>query len=243
MTIKAMIIEDEPFVRIDLRHMLSAAHRDVQVLWETGTISEAKELLTKYRPDVIYLDVRLRGGTGFELVPHIHPSTHIVFVTAYDEYAVRAFEINALDYILKPITEERLADSLERLRNEIVKGLPISEQPGPFQPDDLIFIKADSEQLFVRPDGIKAVSSVGGNYTSVHLREDKSPLVRRTLKEWEKMLPEPMFLRIHRLNIINKLFIESVRKDESGSWNVYLSGHEKPFPVSRRRTDLLKELA
>ena len=93
---KAIIIDDEPFIRDDLREML-AAHRDIEVVGEAGTIAEAKKLLASRRFDVVFLDIQLRGGTGFDLLPFIDPSTQIVFITAHDEYAVRAFEINALD--------------------------------------------------------------------------------------------------------------------------------------------------
>ena len=111
---KAIIIDDEPFIRHDLREMLSA-HKDIEVAGEAGTIAAAKNLLQSSRFDVVFLDIQLRGGSGFDLVPFVHPSAAIIFITAHDEFAVRAFEINALDYLLKPVTTDRLTESLKRL--------------------------------------------------------------------------------------------------------------------------------
>ncbi len=122
MTLKALLVDDEPFVREDLRQML-LAHKSIEVICEAGTIAQAKKQLAAGRPDVVFLDIQLRGGTGFDLVPLIHKTTKIIFITAYDEYAVRAFEVNALDYILKPVTPERLAESISRLHSPDQKSI------------------------------------------------------------------------------------------------------------------------
>ena len=117
MKLKAMIVDDEPFARDDLRHML-ACQKEIEVICEAGTIAEAQKQLSEKKLDVVFLDIQLRGGSGFELIPFVNRSTDIIFTTAFDEYAVRAFEINALDYILKPVTAERLCASIDRLKAE-----------------------------------------------------------------------------------------------------------------------------
>ena len=237
---KSIIIDDEPFVREDLRNMLSA-HRDIEIIGETETIDAAVELLSRTDPDVVFLDIQLRGGSGFDLVPFIHPSIDIIFFTAHDEYAVRAFEINALDFLLKPVTADRLAASLDRVRHRSeTKGSPPVPM-NPYQADDRIFIKTDEEQRFIAVNAVVAITSVGGNYTDLHLEDGTRPLVRRTLKEWEDLLPATQFSRIHRATIINLGRIERITNKKDGSRSVYLSGHERPFEVSRREAPGLKE--
>jgi two-component system LytT family response regulator len=185
MKLKAIIIDDEPFVRDDLRDML-AAHKEIEIVGEAGTIAGAKKQLAASSFDVVFLDIQLRGGSGFDLVPLIDISADIIFITAHNEFAVRAFEINALDYLLKPVTRERLAESLWRLlHKEATQPGATGSQPS-FEPTDSIFIKTDSGQLFVSLDQIMAISSIGGNYAAVYLTNTEKLLARKTLKEWEK---------------------------------------------------------
>ncbi len=115
MTIKAMIIDDEPFVRDDLRYMLSA-HQEIEVAWEAGRMDEARKLLSENRPDVVFLDIQLRGGSGFELIKDIDPSIRIIFVTAHEDSVKQTFLQDAIDCITKPVTAGRLADSVEKLK-------------------------------------------------------------------------------------------------------------------------------
>ena len=236
---KAIIIDDEPLVREDLRYLLSG-HPDIEIIGEAGTVPQAEKLLSGVQPDVVFLDVQLIGGSGFDLVPSIHPSTRIIFFTAYDEYAVRAFEVNALDYLLKPVIESRLADSLDRLRSRI-EGRAEAPQPiETYQRDDQILIRTDKEQRFVPVQAVIAVTSIGGNYSVVHLEDGSRPAVRRTLKQWEDLLPTDLFVRIHRGTIVNLSRIECIRQETDGSCLAFISGIESPFEVSRRTAGRLK---
>ena len=239
MKLKAMIVDDEPFVRDDLRHML-ACQKEVEVACEAGTIAEAKKLLSENSFDVVFLDIQLRGGSGFELIPFIGRSTQIIFITAYDEYAVRAFEINALDYILKPVTASRLSESIERLKSGKAGWKSASPKTGPFEPDDRVFVKTDSGQSFVCLEEILVISSIGGNYAALKLKNGESLLSRKTLKQWEKILPESVFIRIHRSTIINLRFIDRINYEKDGSCLARLSGLEEAFAVSRRMVAGLK---
>ncbi len=110
-----MIVDDEPFVRDGLRYMLSA-HQNVEVAWEAGKLDEARNILSENRPDVVFLDVQLRGGTGFDLIPDIDPETRIIFISAHEENIKDTPETNTVDRILKPISAERLAESLKKLK-------------------------------------------------------------------------------------------------------------------------------
>jgi len=239
MKLKAIIVDDEPYVRDDLRHML-AAHKDIDVAGEAGTIAGAKKQLEAKRFDVAFLDIQLRGGSGFDLLPFIDPATQIVFITAHDEYAVRAFEVNALDYILKPVAADRLAESIARLKLDVQ---PKNAGPGSaehFKPDDSVFISTDFGQMFVSLDEILAINSIGGNYAAMYLKNGDKLIARKTLKQWEAILPESVFIRIHRATIINTGFIERIAYDSDGSCVVHLSGQEENFAVSRRLLPSLK---
>lgn len=241
MKLKAMIVDDEVFVREDLRHILSSG-KDIDVVCEAGTINEAKKLLSGRSLDVVFLDIQLRGGSGFDLVPFINRPTEIIFITAYDEYAVRAFEINALDYILKPVTENRLFASIERLKSGFKEKKTGSPKTGPFEPDDRVFVKTDSGQVFVCLEDILSISSIGGNYVNLTLKNGESLLTRKTLKEWEKTLPEPVFFRIHRATIINLRSIDRIDYQKDGSCLVRLTSLKEPYTVSRRMASGLKSL-
>lgn len=242
MTLKTMIVDDEPFVRADLRHML-CAHANLEVICEAGTISEAKKQLRENDLDVVFLDIQLRGGTGFDLVPLIDESAKIIFITAHDEFAIRAFEINALDYILKPVTASRLAKSIERLTPDKTEKKTDADAPGPLNQDDQVFVKTESGRLFIHLAEIAAISSFGGNYTHLHLKNEHTYVCRKTFKVWENILPPSGFIRIHRSAIVNKNFIESITSSRDGSCLVTLSGQRAPFAVSRRMVKKIKELA
>jgi two-component system LytT family response regulator len=241
MKLKAIIIDDEPYVRDDLRAML-AAHKDIEVSCEAGTIAEAKTQLAATSFDVVFLDIQLRGGTGFDLLPFIDPSAQIVFITAHDEYAVRAFEINALDYILKPVSADRLAESIARLKLGITPKEARSERFENFKLEDSVFIRTDSGRMFVRLDEIIAIASIGGNYASLNLKNGRKLISRKTLKDWEVLLPDPVYLRIHRSTIINTGLIERITHTKDGSSQVYLTGLTNAFEVSRRMASRLKSL-
>ena len=232
---EALIVDDEPFVRKDLRELL-AAHPDVAVIGEAATVAEAIRELKNKHPDVIFLDIQLRGGSGFDLVPEIDPAIAVIFVTAYETFAIRAFEVNALDYLLKPISAERLSASLDRLRGKCWNTEQRAKSGGGFGYDDHVFIRTGSGMQFIPVADIVAITAEGGNYTVLHLYNGACPLVRRTLKAWEERLPGDIFLRIHRANIVNKNCIQRIQKKKNGCYRVHLAGLNAPLESSRRLT-------
>ncbi len=241
MILKTMIVDDEPFVRDDLRYMLRA-HKNIDVICEAETVSNAKKKLVENDLDVVFLDIQLRGGTGFDIVPFIDKSVKIIFITAHDEFAIRAFEVNALDYILKPVTAQRLAESIERLSPGKSEETADTTEPGPLNPDDHVFVKTDSGQFFINLGELVAISSLGGNYTTLHLKTGENHVCRKTFKVWETTLPQSAFIRIHRSTIINLNFVESIGTGQDGSCIVHLSQQSEPFTVSRRMVKRLKDL-
>jgi two-component system LytT family response regulator len=240
-TIKTIIIDDEPFAREDLQEMLKS-HPGIRVIGEAGSVGEARQLLETATPDLVFLDIQLWGGSGFDLIPDIPASADIVFFTAHDRFAIRAFEINALDYLLKPVTEKRLAVSIARLKK---KGRRPEPRPGPAQPlveTDQIYIRTDKERRFVPVSAVVAVISMGGNYTAVHLADGRRPLVRDTLKQWEVLLPETLFRRISRSAIANTHCLRSVEKQADGRYAAGFDGLEATVEVARHHVAPLKKL-
>ena len=245
MNITAIIVDDEPYARDDISELL-LAHQNVRVVGEAATLDEARALLILYKPDLVFLDVQLLGGNGFELVPDIPPTTEVIFVTSFEQYAVRAFEINALDYLLKPVSDERLASSIYRIQNKKThenkceKLTDNLRHSPPFNCDDRILIKTEKEQRFVMISEITAITSIGGNYTKVHLKDNTSIISHKTFKTWEQLLPESVFLRIHRMVIVNLNDIDRISLDIYGGHQVHLLGYEHAFSASRRMLPKLK---
>ncbi len=242
--LKGVIIEDEPLARLDLR-MLLEAHADVLVLGEAATLPRGRELIAQHRDglDVVFLDIHLRGGDGFELLPEVPPRARVVFVTADESYAIRAFEINALDYLSKPVSAERLAVTLERLRHrDPAAAQPESEAASArYGEDDRVLLRTERTWRFVALSDVAAITSLGGNYACVHLISGEELVVRKTFKEWERELPAPSFLRVHRSVIVHTRFVETLAPEEAGGHEVRVRGLERPLPVSRRLVGALRD--
>ncbi len=235
MMLKAMIVDDEPFARDDLRQML-LSHPSVNVVCEAGTIGEARAHLARHRLDVVFLDIQLREGTGFDLFPFIGLDTKVIFISAYAEYAVRAFRVNALDYILKPVTQERLAESISRLSSREKTHAPLQ-----LAVDDRVYIKTDTHRCLVPVKDIAAIRSIGGNYVRVETRKGERMTCRKTFKKWEAILPGSLFLRIHQSAIINLRMLKRFEQEKSGGGKVFLSGTDEPLEVSIRKAAGLKK--
>jgi two-component system LytT family response regulator len=209
---KAIIIDDEVSARRDLRTLLGA-HPDVTIVGEAALIDDARVLLQRDDYDLVFLDIQLLGGTGFDLVPDVRAEARIIFVTAYDQFALRAFEVNALDYLRKPLRVARLADSLRRV--PVVATAPAAAEPvSPpsvppvLRPDDLISVKTGpGATRFIRVADIVSLTSQD-NYSELRLASGEHFLVRQTLTAWEERLPSTHFLRVHRQTIVSLLRIE-----------------------------------
>ncbi len=234
MMLKTIIIDDEPFVRQDLTNLL-LSHENVRVAGEAGTLAEARQQLSENRFDLVFLDICLRGGSGFDLIPFIDRSSKIVFVTGHNNYAIKAFEVNALDYLLKPVSQDRLTITLERLG-------PEKEHPPSVTNPNRIFVKLDSGGRYISFGDIAAISSIGGNYLTLYLKQNEKLLCRNTLKSWEDLLPSSSFLRIHRSTIINIDHIKEISLETSGAYRIFLLNQTQPFMTSRRAASRLKLL-
>lgn len=231
--IRALIIEDNAAARAGLRERLKA-HPEVAVVGEAGTVGRARTLFSLNDYDLVFLDVRLRGGLGFDLVPHASPQARIIFVTAFDEYAIRAFEVNALDYLLKPVTPERLAQALTRIT-------PAAAEPAPVRlhSDDLAHLKTDTGSHFVAVRSITVILAEL-NYTLVHLDSGMRHLVRRPLQSWEDQLDPTGFVRVSREALVNLSHVTWHEGDGHKCGLLRLTGRKEPVPVSRRHWPLVR---
>lgn len=233
---RALLIDDEPLARLELRRLLGATP-GVEIAGEAGTMNDARALLGKADYDLVFLDIQLRGGTGFDLLDSMKPGAQIVFVTAYDRFALRAFEVNALDYLLKPVSAARLAATLQRLgetRTLAVAPAPAVAGSGQrLTMDDRVFVKTDGTTRFVPVRSICAIRSAE-NYTELILEGGQTLLVLRTLKSWEETLPEAQFVRIHRQVLVNLARVKKIERGGDDEVVFHLDVPVSPLSASRR---------
>lgn len=234
----AIIVDDERLARRELRAMLEESHASaVRVVAEAESVRAAAELVRTCDADVVFLDVQLANESGLELLPKIDPSVAVVFVTAFDQYAVRAFEVNALDYLLKPVAPARLARAVDRL----VKpndGSVVAEPVARLDYQDRLFLRLDDRMGFVKVAEIVSIVS-DGDYSIVRLA-DRTHRARKSLREWAARLPENAFVRVHRSTIVNLEFVERVEEWSHFSYRLYLRGSTEPVAMSRRYAGQLK---
>lgn len=237
--LRVLIVDDERLARSAVRSAVGELD-GVSVAGEAGDVEEAAQKLQAEAPDVVLLDVQMRGETGFELLDRIDTAVQVVFVTAYDDYAVRAFEVNALDYLLKPVDPERLAEALRRAR-ESNTALPEDEtgDPDAFAYDDLFFYEEGRRPRFIRIRDIVYIEAAG-NYTELHLRDQTSALTSTSLSDWTDRLPDAHFARIHRSTIVNVERIERIAQTASRSYEVVVQAADEPLSMSRRRARALR---
>ncbi|MDQ3063730.1 MAG: response regulator [Acidobacteriota bacterium] len=230
---KALIIDDERLARTKLRTLL-AKHSNIEIAGEADSVIEAVKLIENTKPDVIFLDIQMPQASGFNLLEQIETDAKIIFVTAFDEYAVRAFEINALDYLLKPVNPERLAQAIERL--SITNNTPEKT----LEYDDFLFINTGRQSKFIKINRIKLISAADV-YSEVFTDDGAKFLLLKPLAEWEQTLPQKNFMRIHRSTIVNLEYVEKVEKWFNYSYQIHMCGVSEPFVISRRYASRLKD--
>jgi two-component system LytT family response regulator len=241
MPIKTLIIDDERLARNELRKLLSE-FPDIEVIDEATNVDEGVEKIDILNPDLIFLDIQMPGKTGFDLLQEVERAPRVIFTTAYDEYALKAFEVNAFDYLLKPVEPKRLSDAIQKLNYEISRekaGEGGIFNRGPLTENDQVFVKDGERCWFVKLSEIRLFESVG-NYAKVFFSTNK-PLILKSLNALEERLDEKMFFRANRKHIINLRWIERIEPYFNGGLLVELKGGEK-IEVSRRQTVKFKEM-
>ncbi len=233
---KAIIVDDERLARQELKTML-AEHKDIEVIAECANAADAKEKINALKPDVVFLDIQMPGKNGLELAQELNPLPELIFITAHDEYALRAFEVNALDYLLKPVQPQRLAEAIQKLLSKE------EETPQEFRTvlnnDDQVFIKDGERCWFVKLAEVRMFESEG-NYVRV-LFDTNRPLILRSLNNLEHRLNPTTFFRASRKHIINLKWVDNIEPWFNGGLMVKLKGGEQ-IELSRRQSVRLKDM-
>jgi len=236
---KVIIIDDERLARVELKNVL-VKFPNIEVIGEGANAEEGIQLIQEKKPDLIFLDIHMPEQSGFDMLEELDDPPSVIFVTAYDEYAIKAFEFNALDYILKPINETRLEETLERTlftKKESERAFEKTDQlVSPF-PDHL-YLKDGNKNHFVKLSDIGLFSSFG-NYVKVHF-EGQSILVHRSLNQIEKRIPEDSFFRANRYSIVNISQIQEVKQGLKSKLKLVLSNGQE-VECSERKSGVFRE--
>lgn len=235
---KALIIDDERLARTELKRLLEP-FKEINIVGEAVNAEDAVNKITELNPDIIFLDIQMPGKTGFELLEELDSVPIVVFTTAYDEYALKAFEYNAMDYLLKPIEPKRLEDTVKRLlEKHKKKTVSLLETPA-LTENDQIFVKDGDKCWFVKLSTIRLFESEG-NYVRLYF-EDHKPLILRTLNYLDERLDNKSFFRANRKHIVNLKWVENIEPWLNGGLLVRLKGGHK-IEVSRRQAIKFKDM-
>src|SRR6476660_1700884 len=239
---RAIIIDDERLARAELRKLLQD-FPEVEVVDEAANAEEGISKIESQNPDLIFLDIQMPGKTGFDMLSTLERSLNVIFTTAYDEFALKAFEVNALDYLLKPVEPKRLADAIQKLhlQEEREQGpmVPVNFNRSILSENDQVFVKDGERCWFVKLSDIRLFESVG-NYAKVYFGPNK-PLILKSLNALEERLDEKTFFRANRKHIVNLRMIDKIEPYFNGGLLLDLKGGEK-IEVSRRQAVKFKEM-
>lgn len=234
---KALIVDDERLARTELRRLLNP-FKDINVVGEAVNAEDALSKITELSPDLIFLDIQMPGKNGFEMLEELDAVPTVVFTTAYDEYALKAFEFNAMDYLLKPIEPQRLEETVNRLLEKNKKEKIEADQTPVLREEDQVFVKDGDRCWFVRLSTVRLFESEG-NYVRLYF-EDHKPLILRTLNYLDERLDSKAFFRANRKHIVNLKWIENIEPWLNGGLLVKLKGGNK-IEVSRRQAIKFKD--
>ena len=239
---KAIIIDDERLARTELRKLLQD-FPEIEVVDEASNAEEGIQKIENHNPDLVFLDIQMPGKTGFDMLSELDHAPQVIFTTAYDEYALKAFEVNALDYLLKPVEPRRLADAMEKLKRapngHSIGTLTHIDPTSILSEHDQVFVKDGERCWFVKLGEVRLFESVG-NYAKVFFGPNK-PLILKSLNALEERLDDKVFFRANRKHIVNLRMIEKIEPYFNGGLLLELKGGEK-IEVSRRQTVKFKEM-
>jgi two-component system, LytTR family, response regulator len=231
---KAMIIDDEPLARRELRWLLRE-HPWIEIVGEAGHVEDAAQKIAQATPQLLFLDVQMPGGSGFDLLSRLEYLPHVIFTTAHDQHAVQAFDVNALDYLLKPVDPARLEESLKRIRLSTDTAAPSK-----LQPLERLFVRDGQRCWFVPLSEVRLLAAEG-NF--VRLQWGKlQPMLGRPLAALERRLDPTHFFRANRSQIINLQFVEAVEIGNNGLLHVQLRDGGPEIEISRRQARLFRAM-
>ncbi len=234
---KALIIDDERLARKELITLLEA-HPSIEIAGEAMNADEAEKLIEELNPDLLFLDIQMPGRTGFQLLESLDSAPMVVFTTAYDQHAIKAFEVNALDYLLKPIVAERLSEAVQKvMEKERVKAGRSGEKK--LGLEDQVFVKDGERCWFVTLANVRMFES-DGNYIKVYFDTNR-PMIHKSLNALDEKLDERAFFRASRKHIVNLSWVEGIEPWFNGGLMVKLRGGDK-VEVSRRQAAKFKDM-
>ena len=237
-TIKSVVVDDVDFMRATLKKVL-AGFPDIDIVGEASDYESARKVINETKPDLVFLDIDLNGLTSIDLLNEIECEPKIIFVTAHPDFAIKAFELNAVDYILKPVSSERLKKAIDRVVNLNQEQEKFNHPDGydpnaddRFKPDQIILLNFDSKLSFIKIKDINYIEAFG-NYTKIFMNDGKLSVTYNSIKNWDNRLPEDVFIQIHRSTIVNLLNVSKIEKWTNDTGRLFLKGIEKPFEISR----------
>jgi len=248
--ITAILVDDDSNLREGMKALLSRYAPEIKILGEAENVSDAVSVIDGLNPQVVFLDIQLADGTGFDILEKLTEkngkiASQVVFITAHEQYAIKAFRFSALDFLLKPVDPEELQKVIEKIKNTIKKDDTFShidlllenirKKVDNFK--RIALSTSDGIHLFEVSDIIRCEST--DNYTTFHIRNSKPILISKTLKEYEELLAEHGFERVHQSHLINLNYLKSYIKKDGGY--VIMSDNSN-LPVSQRKKDRLQEL-
>lgn len=241
-TFRSLLIDDERLAREELKSLLKDYH-EIEIIDEAKNGEEGIQKIKELKPDLVFLDINMPGMNGFDMIKHLDEIPRVIFVTAYDEYAIKAFEVNALDYIMKPVDPERLKEAVQKLTNEddfiSSQQSLISRKDRVLSVNDRVFIKDGEKCWFIELSKVRMMES-DGNYVKVYF-DNFRPLILRSLNSFEERLDPEYFFRANRKFIINLQWISSIENWFNGGLQVELREGEK-VEISRRQAIRFKEM-
>ncbi|MHB8578635.1 MAG: LytR/AlgR family response regulator transcription factor [Ignavibacteriaceae bacterium] len=235
---KALIVDDERLARVELRRLLSP-FKEITIVGEAINADDAISKISELNPDIIFLDIQMPGKNGFELLEELDSVPVVIFTTAYDEYALKAFEYNAMDYLLKPIEPKRLEEAVKKIIERNRKTITQDSENPILTETDQVFVKDGERCWFVKLESVRLFESEG-NYVRLYFEENK-PLILRTLNYLDERLDSRTFFRANRKHIINLKYIENIEPWMNGGLLVKLKGGVK-IEVSRRQAIKFKDM-
>ena len=235
--IKTIIIDDERLAREGLKGLLKE-FSEIEIIGESANVDEALELIDKLKPQLLFLDIQMPEKTGFDLLEELIETPIVIFTTAYNEFATKAFDVNALDYLMKPIQSQRLKDAITKAKKQI-NDLEHNKDRDKLGAEDQVFIRDGEKCWFVKLSDVRMIESAG-NYAKVHF-DKYQPLIHRTLNALDERLSQQVFFRANRQQIINLSYIEKIEPFFNSGFLIYLKDGLK-VEVSRRQAVKFKEM-
>jgi two-component system, LytTR family, response regulator len=239
MTKKRVYLVDDELLALEELKVLLAPFEDLEIIGASDRVDQAIQECNELKPDLIFLDINMPGKDGFGFLESLEEVKEVIFVTAYDQFAIKAFEVNALDYILKPVNPQRLAEAIQRFRAKQQTNQNSSSEDGRLSAEKKIFIKDGEKCHFVQISKIYLLESEG-NYVRVHYEKHK-PLLHKSLTYLEQKLPEDLFFRANRQYMFNMDFVEQIEPYFNSTLLIILkSGHK--IDLSQRQSAKFREI-